>query len=128
VVMHGLVTPEQAAKQQQAIQEEFGVKCGHSAADVTKPAEIRWALAAALGECTPSECGSHGRSLAMCHTRPMAHLLGYMCSTCHAFQEWFPCNREWQQQLSSPCTGRGTMSTNFRHHNDSSAPPPPAGT
>lgn len=42
VVMHGLVTPEDARQKQAEIEEEFGVKCGHSAADVMKPAEIRY--------------------------------------------------------------------------------------
>jgi NAD(P)-dependent dehydrogenase (short-subunit alcohol dehydrogenase family) len=42
VVMHGLVTPEDARQKQAEIEGEFGVKCGHSAADVMKPAEIRY--------------------------------------------------------------------------------------
>ncbi|EIE26165.1 3-hydroxybutyrate dehydrogenase [Coccomyxa subellipsoidea C-169] len=41
VVMHGLVTPEQARQKQAEIEGEYGVKCGHSAANVMKPAEIR---------------------------------------------------------------------------------------
>lgn len=41
VVMHGLVTPDVAQEKQRAIESDFGVKCGHSAADVMKPAEIR---------------------------------------------------------------------------------------
>lgn len=41
VVMHGLVTPEDAKRKQSEIEGEFGVKCGHSSADVMKPAEIR---------------------------------------------------------------------------------------
>lgn len=41
VVMHGLVTAEDAKAKSAAIADEFGVQCRHSAADVTKPAEIR---------------------------------------------------------------------------------------
>ncbi len=42
VVMHGLVTPEQARQKQAEIEGEYGVKCGQSAANVMKPAEIRY--------------------------------------------------------------------------------------
>lgn len=42
VVMHGLVTPEEARQKQAEIEGEYGVKCGHSAANVMKPAEIRY--------------------------------------------------------------------------------------
>ena len=41
MVMHGLVTPEDAKVKTGGIASEFGVQCRHSAADVTKPAEIR---------------------------------------------------------------------------------------
>ena len=41
VVMHGLVMPEDAKAKTGEIASEFGVQCRHSAADVTKPAEIR---------------------------------------------------------------------------------------
>ena len=41
VVMHGLVTPEDAKAKTGEIASEFSVQCRHSAADVTKPAEIR---------------------------------------------------------------------------------------
>ena len=41
VVMHGLVTPEDAQAKTGEIASEFGVQCRHSAADVTRPAEIR---------------------------------------------------------------------------------------
>lgn len=41
VVMHGLVTPEDAKTKTGVVASEFGVQCRHSAADVTKPAEIR---------------------------------------------------------------------------------------
>ena len=42
VVMHGLVSPEDAQKKQTNIEREFGVRCGHSAANVMQPAEIRY--------------------------------------------------------------------------------------
>ncbi len=41
VVMHGLVSAEDAKARTADIAKEFGVQCRHSAADVTKPAEIR---------------------------------------------------------------------------------------
>ena len=41
MVMHGLVTPEDAKAKTGEINSEFSVQCRHSAADVTKPAEIR---------------------------------------------------------------------------------------
>eukprot|EP00884_Botryococcus_braunii_P016235 jgi/Botrbrau1/3295/Bobra.174_1s0058.1 len=41
VIMHGLVTPEVAEQKIVQIEEEFGVKCGHSQANVLKPAELR---------------------------------------------------------------------------------------
>ena len=41
MVMHGLVTPEDAKAKTGEIASEFSVQCRHSAADVTKPAEIR---------------------------------------------------------------------------------------
>lgn len=41
VVMHGLITPEEAQQRTSAVEAEFGVKCAHSAANVMKPAEIR---------------------------------------------------------------------------------------
>ena len=41
MVMHGLVTPEDAKAKTGDIASEFGVQCRHSGADVTKPAEIR---------------------------------------------------------------------------------------
>lgn len=55
VVMHGLVTPEDARKKQDEIEGEFGVKCGHSAANVMKPAEIRYAIEL-LVSCNGSVC------------------------------------------------------------------------
>ena len=42
VVMHGLVTADEAKAKTSEIASEFGVQCRHSAADVTKPAEIRY--------------------------------------------------------------------------------------
>ena len=42
VVMHGLVTADEAKAKTAEIASEFGVQCQHSAADVTKPAEIRY--------------------------------------------------------------------------------------
>lgn len=42
VVMHGLVTADEAKAKTSDIASEFGVQCRHSAADVTKPAEIRY--------------------------------------------------------------------------------------
>ena len=42
VVMHGLVTADEAKAKTSKIASEFGVQCRHSAADVTKPAEIRY--------------------------------------------------------------------------------------
>ncbi len=41
VVMHGLIAPEEAQRRTSAVEDEFGVKCAHSAANVMKPAEIR---------------------------------------------------------------------------------------
>ena len=42
VMMHGLVTADEAKSKTAEIANEFGVQCRHSAADVTKPAEIRY--------------------------------------------------------------------------------------
>lgn len=42
VVMHGLVTADEAKAKTSEIAREFGVQCRHSAADVTKPADIRY--------------------------------------------------------------------------------------
>ena len=42
VVMHGLVTADEAKAKTSEIAREFSVQCRHSAADVTKPAEIRY--------------------------------------------------------------------------------------
>ena len=41
VVMHGLATQEELDNKVAAIREEFGVKVGHSVANVRKPEEIR---------------------------------------------------------------------------------------
>ena len=41
VVMHGLVSPEEANQKTKEVTNEFGVKCSHSSANVMKPAEIR---------------------------------------------------------------------------------------
>ena len=41
VVMHGLVTEDELDKKTTALKEEYGVKVGHSAANVRKPQEIR---------------------------------------------------------------------------------------
>lgn len=41
VVMHGLVEPQEFRAKVDGIKGEFGVKVGHSAADVRKPKEIR---------------------------------------------------------------------------------------
>ena len=38
----GLAKPEELQAKVEAVQGEFGVKCGHSDANVMKPAEIRW--------------------------------------------------------------------------------------
>ena len=43
VVMHGLIPPEEAQQRTADIEQEFGVRCAHSAANVMKPAEIRCA-------------------------------------------------------------------------------------
>jgi len=45
VVMHGLAKPEELQAKVDAVESEFGVKCGHSAANVMKPAEIRYSPA-----------------------------------------------------------------------------------
>ncbi len=42
VMMHGLVTADEAKAKTSEIASKFGVQCRHSAADVTKPAEIRY--------------------------------------------------------------------------------------
>ena len=42
VMMHGLVTADEAKAKTSEIASEFGVQCRHSAADVTKPADIRY--------------------------------------------------------------------------------------
>ena len=44
VVMHGLLPADQAEERCQGMRSEYGVQVGHSAADVTKPPEIRQAL------------------------------------------------------------------------------------
>ncbi|KAK9825658.1 hypothetical protein WJX81_006317 [Elliptochloris bilobata] len=41
VVMHGLAKPEELQAKVTAVEDEFGVKVGHSDANVMKPAEIR---------------------------------------------------------------------------------------
>ena len=41
VVMHGLITQDEAQQRTAAIEGEPGVRCGHSAAPGMKPAEIR---------------------------------------------------------------------------------------
>ena len=40
VVMHGLISGEEAATRCQELEKEYGVKVGHSAADVTQPQAI----------------------------------------------------------------------------------------
>ena len=44
VVMHGLVEPQEFRAKVDGIKNEFGVKVGHSAADVRRPQEIRYFL------------------------------------------------------------------------------------
>ena len=44
VVMHGLVPQDELDQKTKALKEEYGVKVGHSAANVRKPQEIRFAL------------------------------------------------------------------------------------
>lgn len=41
VVMHGLLGPSEFEEKVASLQEEFGVKVGHSSADVRNPEEIR---------------------------------------------------------------------------------------
>lgn len=41
VVMHGLVSQDELDQKTKALKEEYGVKVGHSAANVRKPQEIR---------------------------------------------------------------------------------------
>lgn len=41
VVMHGLASPEELKSKTQQLSSEYGVKAGHSTANVRKPAEIR---------------------------------------------------------------------------------------
>ena len=41
VVMHGLVAQDELDQKTKALKEEYGVKVGHSAANVRKPQEIR---------------------------------------------------------------------------------------
>lgn len=43
VVMHGLVSQEELDQKTTALKKEYGVKVGHSAANVRKPQEIRYA-------------------------------------------------------------------------------------
>jgi len=50
VVMHGLVNQDELDQKTKALKEEYGVKVGHSAANVRKPQEIRCSL---LCPCTP---------------------------------------------------------------------------
>lgn len=40
--MHGLVGPQEFEEKVGSLQEEFGVKVGHSGADVRRPEEIRF--------------------------------------------------------------------------------------
>lgn len=41
VVMHGLVGPQEFEEKVGSLKEEFGVRVGHSSADVRQPQEIR---------------------------------------------------------------------------------------
>ena len=41
VVMHGLVAQDELDQKTKALKEEYGVKVGHSSANVRKPQEIR---------------------------------------------------------------------------------------
>ena len=44
VVMHGLLPADEAAARCQGFEKEYGVKVGHSAADVTQPQAIRYVV------------------------------------------------------------------------------------
>lgn len=61
VVMHGLVSAEDAKAKTADIAKEFGVQCRHSAADVTKPAEIRYAIHFMRQLLQPRECPIFGK-------------------------------------------------------------------
>lgn len=41
VVMHGLASQDELDQKTKALKEEYGIKVGHSAANVRKPQEIR---------------------------------------------------------------------------------------
>ena len=65
VVMHGLIGPQEFEAKVGSMQEEFGVKVGHSSADVRNPGEIRQA--------------THK----ICLRTPFSHRLGYCKSDLH---------------------------------------------
>ena len=50
----GLARPDELQAKVEAVEGEFGVECGHSDANVMKPAEIRWPPSCYL--CTQASC------------------------------------------------------------------------
>ncbi len=71
VMMHGLVTADEAKTKTSEIASEFGVQCRHSAADVTKPAEIRYHSPTSNGTATDWARLSHKCCLG--HKTPADH-------------------------------------------------------
>lgn len=67
VVMHGLITQEEAQQRTAAIEGEYGVRCGHSAANVMKPAEIRFGTPlASFGTCEYGRRRMHHHGCVAC--------------------------------------------------------------
>ena len=67
VVMHGLLPAEQASQRCQELGQEFGVRVGHSAADVTHPQQIRFAPRADTQPCMTTPASRlTTRLLALC--------------------------------------------------------------
>ena len=81
VVMHGLVSQEELHQKTTALKKEYGVKVGHSAANVRKPQEIRYA-------CSSCHNLWHGFMLPAAHSNLMVgfattrHLLQGYDQTC----------------------------------------------
>ena len=69
VVMHGLVSAEDAKAKTADIAKEFGVQCRHSAADVTKPAEIRCMILSCGSCCSPGNVQFMGSDPLTAHAK-----------------------------------------------------------
>ena len=87
VVMHGLVQQDELDQKTKALKEEYGVKVGHSAANVRKPQEIRLELLllpVLLLMLTADSDQSCAVVVNQCCIFQVLHIMR-MCCGCHAY-------------------------------------------